>query len=88
MPRPLLLGSREQNVVRCCLLAMQVLLQVQRMSNVSPEHQYRGLVHALRGIPAREGWQARCCAGLQPVPLCAGMHTAAMVPLCKSSQRM
>lgn len=51
-----------------CRLAMQVLLQVQRMSNVPREHQYKGLVHALRSIPAREGWQARCCAGLHWIP--------------------
>ena len=36
---------------------MQVLLQVQRMSAVPPEQQYRGLRHALLNIPAREGWQ-------------------------------
>ena len=36
---------------------MQVLLQVQRMSAVPPDQQYRGLRHALLNIPAREGWQ-------------------------------
>jgi hypothetical protein len=43
----------------------QILLQVQQMSSMPQQEQYRGLVDALRRIPQREGgiqvgWLCHC----------------------------